>query len=108
MVRDGERRAGVLLDQQDRAALRRKRLDHAENLGHDQRRQTEARLVQHQQAGLGHQRPAHGEHLPLTAAQCPGVLRPAFMQAGKGGVDRVDGRCCRKPAAGAMHVATQQ
>ena len=42
----------VLLDQQDRDAGRAQRRDDREDVAHDERRQAEARLVEHQQAGL--------------------------------------------------------
>ena len=69
VVRDLQRGPRVLLDQQDRHAARLERADNAENLLHDQRRESQARFVEHQQPGLGHQCPAQREHLPLAARQ---------------------------------------
>ena len=67
------------------AGSRRRRRAAARTIGkdvaHDQRRQPEARLVEHQQARRGHQRPAQRQHLPLAARERVGTLRAAFGQA---------------------------
>jgi hypothetical protein len=62
-----QRGARVLLDQQDGHAALAQLADDAEDVAHDQRRQAQAGLVQHQQLGLAHQRAADGQHLALAA-----------------------------------------
>src|SRR5579883_2583614 len=78
-----QRRAHVLLDEQDREPARAKLGEHAENLANDQRRETEARLVEQQQHRLAHQRAAEREHLPLAARERAGALPSALLEAGE-------------------------
>ena len=56
-----------------------------EYLLHQQRRQTHGRLVQHQQLGMAHQRPAHSQHLLLAAGHGARQLFAALLQAGEQG-----------------------
>jgi hypothetical protein len=42
-------------------------LDRVEDLLHERRREAHRRLVEEQDARLGHQRPAHRQHLLLAA-----------------------------------------
>src|SRR5680860_762188 len=66
-VGDLEGSAGILLDDQNRQPhLDVEPLDETEGLLHEQRRQTQRRLVEHEQPWLGHQRPPDGEHLLLA------------------------------------------
>src|SRR5207247_8502372 len=60
---DVQRLEGVLLDEQDRRPLRVDLLDDREDLLDEDRRQPERRLVEEEQAGPAHERPAHGQHL---------------------------------------------
>ncbi len=84
---DLEGRAGVLLHQQDSHAALVDLLDGVED-GFDQhRRQAQRRLVQHQNARLGHQRPPDGQHLLLTAGQRAAELTLSLLQAGEEGKD---------------------
>ena len=46
------------------------------------RRQAQGGLVQHEQLGVGHERPGHGEHLLLAAGKGPAALEQAFLEAG--------------------------
>ena len=73
----------VLLDQQDRGALLLKVADDPEDLLHEQRSQSHARLVQQQQARRSHQGTAKGQHLLLAAGQQPRLLGQALPQPGK-------------------------
>ena len=57
----------------------------------DERGKTEARFVEHEQLWLGHQRAAHGQHLPLAAGERAGELRAALLQTRKGAEDLVHG-----------------
>ena len=73
--------AGVLLDEQDRHAGVAQSADRLQDVAHDQRCQAEAWFVEHQHARVGHQRAAHGQHLPLAAGQRARLLAAAFLQA---------------------------
>ncbi len=62
-----QRNRRVLLGDQDRQTrLAVELLQRLENVLHDERRQSHGRLVQHQQAGARHQRPADRRHLLLA------------------------------------------
>jgi DNA-binding transcriptional LysR family regulator len=84
--------------------------DDVEDLAHDQRGQAQARLVEHQQLGLGHQGAAHRQHLPLAAGQRAGQAGAALLEAREGGEDLLHGLALvavavrdsagRRPAAG--------
>ena len=95
---DGQRHRGVLLDEDDRGPLT---VDLADDLGdprHDLRRQAERRLVEQQQLGLAHQRPADRQHLLLAAGQQDGALTPALVEAR----EQVDDALVGSPAGGAV------
>ena len=79
-----------------------------EDLAHDQRREPEARLVEHQQARRRHQRAAQREHLALAAGQRAGQLRAALGQARKARVDRVAASASARRAAALREGAEQQ
>ena len=57
--------------------------DDVEDLLDDDRCQAQGRLVQQQQLGLAHQRPADGEHLLLAAGHGAAALAEAFLEAGE-------------------------
>ena len=62
-----ERQAGILLNkQQADVLLLVDPMQNAENLLHDQRRETKRGLVQQQQLGPQHERTSDGEHLLLA------------------------------------------
>ena len=58
-------------------------LDDVEDLLHQDGGQTHGGLVQHQQAGLGHQGAAHGQHLLFAAGQGACHLSAALLQPGE-------------------------
>ena len=100
VVRAFERGARVLLDQQDRDAVVAQAAHDREDLLHDQRRQAEARLVEHQQARRRHQRAAQREHLALAARQRVGALRCAARRgAGSARRRRRAGAAARRRAS---------
>ena len=76
----------VLLHQQDRHALGVDAADDGEGVLHQDRRQPEARLVEHQEPRLRHQRAADHQHLLLAAGERAGRLRRALASAA--GTDR--------------------
>src|SRR6266852_3271320 len=62
-VREAQRQVGVLLDQEYGHAGIAKCAYRAHHLLHHQRSQSQRRLVEHEELGLRHHRPAEGEHL---------------------------------------------
>src|SRR6266576_1278305 len=82
-VRDLERFMRVLLDQQDRGALRVDLADDREDRLDEDRRQTERGLVQQQHLRSRHQRAAHRKHLLLAAGEGARDLVPALLQPRK-------------------------
>ena len=78
-----ESRSRILFHQQDRNAEAAKGRDRVEDFAHDQRRETEARLVQQQQTRLCHQRAPERQHLPFAAGQRAGELPAALAQPRK-------------------------
>src|SRR5216683_7854022 len=79
-----ERPLGVLLDQQHRHLHLVPELDDdLVDPVDDQRRQSERRLVERQQHGIGHQRPADRQHLLFAAGHVAGDLVAPFEQAGE-------------------------
>ncbi len=91
VVGHAQGRTGVLFHQQDRYALAAQVGDDPEDLPGDQWRQAQARFVEHQQLGLGHQRAAHCEHLPFAAGERGGQLPAALVQAREQAIDLVQG-----------------
>ncbi len=55
--------------------------DALEELGDDERRQAHRELVEHHDARVADQGPAHGQHLLLAAGQRPGGLAEALGRA---------------------------
>ncbi|KAF5029371.1 hypothetical protein DSECCO2_649280 [anaerobic digester metagenome] len=88
-VRGRQGAGGVLLDDEDGRAGAGQLVDDGENLVGYDGRQAQARLVQEQEAGPRHQRPAHGQHLLLSAGQSAGQLGAALPQFGEAGEDLV-------------------
>src|SRR6266851_1522530 len=64
-----DQRAHALVDHQDRLALALQPVEARPDLLADQRRQALGRLVEDQQLGIGHQRPADRQHLLLAAGE---------------------------------------
>src|SRR3982074_818071 len=82
-----KRRAGVLLNQQDRDAKLAQSHHDAEDLAHDQRGEAEARLVEQEEPRLRHQRAAERQHLAFAAGQRAGELAATFGEAWKARID---------------------
>ena len=82
-VGNGQRLTGVLLHQQHAHAHVLDAAERLEQLAADQRREAERRLVQQQDVGRRHQRPADGHHLPLAAAHGVGGLPHALGEPGE-------------------------
>jgi hypothetical protein len=64
--------------------------DRVEDAVDDRQREPHRRLVEQQQFGIGEQGAPEREHLLLTAAERPGQLIPALMQAGEQAVDAIE------------------
>src|SRR6266550_3414061 len=82
-MRDLERFMRVLLDQQDRGALRVDLADDGEDRLDEDRRESEGGLVEQHDFGLGHERTAHREHLLLAAGKGARDLRAALLEPRK-------------------------
>ena len=80
---DAQGHRGVLLGNDDGHAAGGQRPDDPLDLLHHDRREAQGRLVQHQQARLGHQAAADGQHLLLAAGQRPGVGGEPARQLGE-------------------------
>ena len=89
IVRNGQCRTGVLLDQHDGHAGCAQALDGAEDFTHDQGRQPQTGLVEHEQARARHQRAAHGQHLALAPRHGASELQAPLLEARKQVIDRV-------------------
>jgi len=70
----------------------------AEQFGRHLRGQVGRRLVQQEHGGLEHQHPAHGQHLPLAAAQPAGPPGQHLAEPGEHADHMVDP--CAHLAAG--------
>ena len=100
VVGDVERHAEVLLDQQHRdVAVVGKRLQHADDLLDDDRRQTFRRLVHHQHPRVEQQRTRDREHLLLASGQLRAAIAAALGQPREQLVDAL-GRPRAAPTAG--------
>ena len=66
-VRELDQRAQMLVDDEDRLVLALEPRQACPYLAADQRRQSFRCLVEDEQPGIGHQRPAYRQHLMLTA-----------------------------------------
>src|SRR6266850_2245178 len=78
--RDAGQRLHVLVDDENRQPFGLQPLDRAVDFRPHQRREPLGRLVEDQQPRIGHQSPADGEHLLLTARQLVAVIVLAFPQ----------------------------
>ena len=58
-------------------------LDLREDLLGNLRRKTERWFVEHEQDGIDHQRPTHGQHLLLSARHLAGVLAGPILEDGE-------------------------
>src|SRR5689334_16244327 len=76
-VGDAQRLMQILLHQQHADAAFVDRLDQLEHFLRDERHQAERRLVEDDQARLGHQAAGNGEHLLLAATHRAGELATA-------------------------------
>src|SRR5262249_39650197 len=83
VVGDRERLGDVLLDQEDGHVLVADAPDERHHLVDEPRRQTERRLVQHEQSRPPDQRTRERDHLLLAAAHRAGELAAALAQAGE-------------------------
>src|SRR5882672_5411638 len=90
-ARDLEREGDVLLDQEDGEAALVQDADGMQYLLHDQRREAERGLVEHDQLGVAHQAAADGEHLLLAAGERAGELVAALAEAREHGEDVLEG-----------------
>ena len=85
--------ADVLLDEQDGRAERGADLVHlVHQLADQDGREPARRLVEHEEPGPGHERPPHGQHLALAAAEGARPLRRALPQPREGLVHEIERR----------------
>src|SRR5262249_1255135 len=89
-LREGQGLPRVLLDQQHRRPGAIDLGDDPEDLLHDQWRQPERRLIQHQDARQRHQGPSNREHLLLTTRQRPRGLSAPLTQDRKQRQDTIE------------------
>src|SRR4030081_1242507 len=82
-VRDPGERRHVLVDDQDRLALRLEPFHAAPDLGADERCQPFRRLVEDEQARIGHQGASDREHLLLAAGERAAETARASRELGK-------------------------
>src|SRR4051812_33576947 len=94
-----ERRAGVLLNQQDRDAKLAQSHHDAEDLAHDQRSEAEARLVEQEKPRPRHQRTAERPHLAFAAGQRARELAATFGEAPETREDPPPGGSGGRPGA---------
>src|SRR5216683_2488545 len=98
---DVERRGGVLLDEEDADPVLVEAADDAKDLVDQEGRKPEARLVQQQQLGRGHQRATDRQHLLLAAGEIARLGRAPLREPREIAVDHV--LELRDAAAVAMH-----
>ena len=103
LARGLERLRDVLLDHDQRQALRHDRRQPRVDVAHHDRRQSEADLVAQQQARVRHQRARDGAHLLLAAGQRRRGQVPPLGQHRKQVVDAL-----QRPRAGAARLAADQ
>src|SRR5271163_863480 len=78
-MRELERVESVLLDEKNGEIVAFvERADRGEDLLHEERRQTERRLVEEDEPRPAHQRASDRQHLLLAAGQCAAALLAAF------------------------------
>src|SRR5947208_4548696 len=103
-IRERERLAHVLLDEQHRDAVRIDRADRLEDLRDQHGSQAQRRLVQHQEARARHERAADRAHLLLAAGERARELRLPVGQRREERQDVVEGPLAlgaRAPRVGA-------
>ena len=83
--------AHVLLDEQDGQASRQDLRQHAVDALDHNGRQAERQFVEQQHAGVGHERPADGDRLLLTAGKLGGGLVAAFSHPAEHLINPLDG-----------------
>src|SRR5882757_5723463 len=81
VLRVRERKHGVLLDDDDRRAGLVHLAQHAEDLARDEGREPQRRLIEEQEARLGHHRAAKCEHLLLAAGEEACLLAASIVEA---------------------------
>src|SRR3989442_8821200 len=89
-MRDLKRLAGVLLDEQDRHALSVDLGAYAEDGLHEDRGESERRLVEHEKLRMGHEGSTDREHLLLAAGERARELLRALLETGEEVVDPSD------------------
>src|SRR5689334_13361727 len=89
-LRDAQRHGDVLLDEQHGHAAPVEEADGVQHLLHDERREAERGLVEHDQLGRAHQAAADREHLLLAAGERAGELVAALGEAREHGEDLVE------------------
>ena len=85
-----QRLAHVLLHQQHGQPGGQDLRQHAVDPLHDHRREAQGQLVEQQHPRVGHQRPADGHRLLLTAGKLLGALGPPVLHPGEQLVDPLD------------------
>ena len=96
-----QRLAHVLLHQQHGQPAGQDLRQHAVDPLHDHRRQAQGQLVEQQHPRVGHQRPADGHRLLLTAGKLLGALGPPVLHPGEQLVDPLDRPRSRSRVGGA-------
>ena len=108
-VGDLERAQGVLLDDEDGAALLAQLDEQVEDRVDHHRGEAERRLVEQDEAGVAHQRPGDGELLGLAAREVAGGgVPPAVedVEAGAGLVEAAAAFSRSRGDAGELQVLT--
>jgi hypothetical protein len=90
LMRHRERHVGVLLDQEDGGAIAIELADDGEDLGDDERREPERRLVHEQDARPRHQRARDRQHLLLAAESVPADCSRRSRRRGKRRIHALD------------------
>src|SRR4051794_17603286 len=109
VVRVAERRGRILLGDQEGEALAPVQVAQGhEDLLDDQRCEAHRGLVQDDQAGLAHERPADRGHLLLAAGGVAGALLPLLFQAWEVAVDPLEVRRDLAPAGTAGEGARDE
>ena len=91
-MRDLERFGRVLLDQEDRRSLRVDLRQNPKDRFAEDRRESERRLVEHEELRACHQRATDRQHLLLAAGERPGELFRTLFQTRKELIDARDVR----------------
>ena len=89
-IPDGERRAGILLHQEDCDIAVADFQELGEDAFHQPGREARRGLVQHQQARADHQCAGNGQHLALAAGETARWQTALTGEIGKEAVERLD------------------